>query len=241
MRDDLPPEARELLARVRADQPRSTPAARARVRAKVADAITLSGTPHIDGLSFVARADAVQTPHYALAVKLATATLVMGLVGGLLLRGARPNTVAPSTPETRPPEAAPLNTDPTSAPSAVVPRLQEPASMPMRPTPSTATSSNASGGHESGESLGTELRLVREADRALRAGYAPAAVKALAAHRARFENGQLAEERNGLALLAECMVGKPGARGRASTYLRRHPSSIVAGRLVTECALREPP
>ena len=242
---DLPPDARELLARARREQLRSTPAMRARVRAGVAEAVALSQTPAVEELEATKLAGAKATM-YSTYLKLATAGVVVGLTGGLLLRGTPP-AVSPAAPRAQERVAAQPGAElpPKAADAVPQVRMTENTNGPASGTGSRTTGGAASpttaNARVGQDSLGAELRLVRQADQALRAGDAPAALKALTLHRARFGNGQLAHERDGLALLAECTLGKPGARERASSYLRQHPSSLVEERLVSACALREPP
>lgn len=234
----LPPDARELLARVRAEQPRSTPETRARVRAAVAQAVALSRAPELEELDPLAQVGRSKTAPYLTVLKLAAVTLVVGISGGLLVRSTQPAAVSSPAPHAQAPEPPPRSTELPLTPTAAVTPARE---TDKAQRASATVERDMSSMREPKESLAAELRLVRQADQALRAGDATAALKALTTHRARFGDGQLANERDGLAVLAECTLGSPGARERATSYLRQGPSSLVEQRLVSACALRPPP
>src|SRR4051812_42803505 len=94
---DLPPEAKELLARVRAEQPRSTAATRARVRAGVADALAEAQPPAPDKLEDAVLSGGEKAARQAPVLKLAALAVLVGITGSLSLLVARPN--APVSPQ----------------------------------------------------------------------------------------------------------------------------------------------
>ena len=84
-------------------------------------------------------------------------------------------------------------------------------------------------------SLEAEMRWVRTADAALRNGDAGAAQGLLEQHAREFPNGALAEEREGLRLVATCQGGSAEAQRAAAQFLERAPHSLLAGRVRAAC------
>jgi hypothetical protein len=80
-----------------------------------------------------------------------------------------------------------------------------------------------------GDTLGAEQRLIEEAREALAHGRPRAAASVLEEHARRFGRGQLAEERDSLAIRTEIVLGRPGeAIEQADAFLRRYPDSVFA-------------
>jgi RNA polymerase sigma-70 factor (ECF subfamily) len=78
---------------------------------------------------------------------------------------------------------------------------------------------------------------VSRAQAALSAHDARAALAILDQHAALYPHGQLAEEREGLRVLAACTLDKREGRDRANAFLRLRPSSPLAGRIRAACGL----
>jgi len=85
------------------------------------------------------------------------------------------------------------------------------------------------------DSLAEETNLIRQADQALRAGNASAALGLLDQHAARFPRGVLSNERNGERMVARCQLGQVSASA-LSTYLAAHPQSALSARIRDACS-----
>lgn len=83
-------------------------------------------------------------------------------------------------------------------------------------------------------SLEQELASVRSAEAALDSGN-PAATLALLDRTPPSSGAHLAEERAALRVLAHCQLGSPTSADRARSFLRKHPSSLYAGRIRRAC------
>ena len=85
------------------------------------------------------------------------------------------------------------------------------------------------------DSLAEETTLLRQADRALRAGNPSGALDLLDQHAARFPKGVLSAERNGERMIARCQLGQVNA-GARDAYLSAHPQSALSARIRDACA-----
>jgi hypothetical protein len=204
---------------------------------------------------FDVHAGTPSAPHATLAQKLWSSTLAKGAVGLVVLgaavgagyqlqKDARPGALdAPSAiVEPTPPPAHVVVADPvgpatpasaedpgdlgpTRPPTARSPRSkldQEPAV----PAPSTSE-----------PTIDEEVRLVKGAQAALRAGNTSRALELLSAHAARFPNGKLTTLRQVTHMLALCQSGSAQqARQEAASFLAKNPSSPFAERVGGICA-----
>jgi len=130
-------------------------------------------------------------------------------------------------------------------------RVQAPAARPIaEPTPEAAATPDvvpppvvaprapqavAAEAHRT--NLEAEMRWVRAADAALRGGDVGLAVSLLNQHAREFPHGALAEEREGLRVVAGCQGGgaSPVVQRAASRFLQRAPRSLMAGRVRAAC------
>ncbi len=87
--------------------------------------------------------------------------------------------------------------------------------------------------------LEAEMKLIRGADSALRAGRASEALALLAQHQAEHPHASLAHEREGLRAIANCQVGTTGSSPAAERFLSRSPHSPLAPRLRSACRISE--
>jgi hypothetical protein len=87
--------------------------------------------------------------------------------------------------------------------------------------------------------LEAEMKLIRGADSALRAGRASEALSLLAEHQAEHPHASLAHEREGLRAIANCQLGIGGATAAAERFLSRSPHSPLAPRLRSACHIGE--
>lgn len=136
-----------------------------------------------------------------------------------------PSEPAAISPEDVALEVAPVVKSPRALPRA--PRVEdksEPA--PAKPEPTPAD-------------LEAEMRLIRGADSALRAGRASEALTLLAQHQAEHPHASLAHEREGLRAIANCQLGAAGSSSAAERFLSRAPRSPLAPRLRSACRIGE--
>jgi type IV secretory pathway VirB10-like protein len=121
----------------------------------------------------------------------------------------------------------------------------EPASAPedeATPTPIRVGSAAApkASNRATTDSLDAELELVSQAQRALKAGRAQDALRALEEHQRRFPAGSLSFERAGLRPIALCQAGKlDEGRAAARNYLRRLPNSVLSKRIRVACQMTD--
>ena len=87
--------------------------------------------------------------------------------------------------------------------------------------------------------LEAEMKLIRGADSALRAGRASEALSLLAEHQAEHPHASLAHEREGLRAIANCQIGAAGSSAAAERFLGHSPRSPLAPRLRSACRISE--
>jgi hypothetical protein len=87
--------------------------------------------------------------------------------------------------------------------------------------------------------LEAEMKLIRGADAALRAGRANEALSLLAQHQAEHPHASLAHEREGLRAIANCQLGAAGSSATAERFLAHAPHSPLAPRLRSACRIGE--
>jgi hypothetical protein len=89
---------------------------------------------------------------------------------------------------------------------------------------------------QSEQRLADEVRLLAEADRALRARNPAKAARVLAELDRKVPHGKLDEERSAVELITYCLQS-PGdkARTEARAFLVRHSSTVYAGRIRESC------
>jgi hypothetical protein len=156
---------------------------------------------------------------------------IVGTLGAgsyLALRPARhlaPHVVA------SPPRAAPVGPVVEAPPTVVEASVVEPP--PVGKARARHVERHAALAHPS--TLAAETALLRDADRALRAGDTATALARLDEDAARFPNGALAPERAGERLVVLCEVGAADARAVAQ-FLAARAGSPLAARVRRACA-----
>ncbi|HEX3775651.1 MAG TPA: hypothetical protein VHV51_14365 [Polyangiaceae bacterium] len=233
--DELGPRARALLdAAEGADDPASADAVR--VRAAVLSRI---GSAGFGAALFSLSLEQAKAFLGAAVPKLATVALLAVGTSALyhhwrehpnaLANASVPAVVSAPAVAAAPP-VAPSSTSPqaTRAPSA------EPAQVRSKPHPLAKALQR--------DDLEAEMRLVRAADAALRAGDLALSQNLLIQHAREFPNGALAEEREGLRVIATCEgSATESTRRAANRFLQRAPRALIAGRIRAACAgLDEP-
>ncbi len=170
---------------------------------------------------------------------------------------ARPETAAPEPPGAARPEPVGLAADPgpVEAPRAVGEgrrarpdgdglrrRAVRRPTAPPRVAPATAAKSPRADAPDPESGLAAELVVLDRARRALAAGDAAGALAAAEEHARRFPAGDLAPERESLAVAALCRLGRRDeARKRARRFLTRHPTSPLAPAVRASCAGEDGP
>ena len=119
--------------------------------------------------------------------------------------------------------------------AAPEPAITEPADLPVedsKPGPARVRSRAAD--------LEGEMKLLRQADSALRRGDAAAALSALNKHAAQYPGGVLAQERDGVRAIALCSSGNVSqGKSAAQRFLSASSKSPLASRIRSACSLKE--
>jgi hypothetical protein len=133
--------------------------------------------------------------------------------------------------------AAPLvaRSDDRAAPVAARRSGRAPASTATRSDDPVA--SNVARSDDRAPSIAVELALLEEAQTALRTHAPGRALVVLNEHAAKYPKGALAEERDGLRVVALCNVGRSEAALAAERFLADHPASPLAGPVRDACAM----
>lgn len=180
----------------------------------------------------------------------AAASSVLRVVGGVALLvgiGVIASTAGPGTSNPaahREPitaaEAVPPPPATTTSPALPPPRIEaaQPSPAPERSESAPRSDRRPTATAAVDDGFTQELALLQRARVALGRGDAEAALSVLAEHERRFPTGELAEERRAVRIIALCDAGKaPQGRAEARTFLVAHPSSTLAGRIRSACAI----
>jgi hypothetical protein len=228
--DELGPRARALLdAAEGVDDP--APADSTRVRAALLSRI---GSVGFGAALFAFGVEQAKALLGGAVPKLATVTLLAVGTSALYRhwqsRADAPPNTTPAAAVTAPTlRASPLIAPTTPAPEASPKLAAEPVQLP----PKSRLLAKA----PQRDDLEAEMHLVRGADAALRSGDVALGVTLLARHAREFPNGTLAEEREGLRVVATCQGGATDtARSAAGRFLQRAPHALMAGRIRAACA-----
>jgi hypothetical protein len=126
---------------------------------------------------------------------------------------------------------------PRAAPEPPAPPVSPPSAPPVAVRPPVARVRHAPERHAPVSTLADETTLLRDADRALRAGDTATALERLDEHATRFPKGTLAPERAAERLIVLCEVGAADQRA-VSQFLAGHSGSPLAARVRRACAPR---
>ncbi len=164
---------------------------------------------------------AIEAPHAAASV--VHAPRVVAASPGPAKRVQAPIPEPPALPALL--EETPGAEEPPSTPAVALPRSQPRAA---RVAPTRA--------HVSAHvDLEAEMRWVRAADAALRSGNVGTAQGLLDDHAREFPSGALAEEREGLRIVAGCQSQSGDGNRGAARFLEHAPHSLLAGRVRAAC------
>ncbi len=232
---DLSPEARALLGAARSfDEPGEDDFRRVRVSVLTKVAAGVGAAVGVGtSASYAAGASALLG---SAAVKVSAAVLVVAGLAGTYV-AVRPHVEAPRAAHVAPTVLAPTNDVPAARPpiddsnaSSVTvhsPTKSRPVAAPQR----RRTTADLEG----------EARLLEEADAELRAGNAQAALRPLAEHAARYPNGALSEEREGIRAIALCRGGRTlEGTAAAERLLSATRKTALASRVRTACNIDKP-
>ena len=214
MREGLSAETQEMLRDVRAQQ-RMPDTHRRRLRGAVLARIAAAGT-----------ATLVAGQAMGIAVKTVVGIAIVGSLGTGGYLALRPTPVAVEAPARATASRAGV------APEVIAPPADEPA-RPASIQRRRAVERKVTAAPSS--TLADETALLRQADRALRAGDRSAALALLDDHAARFPAGALAMERTALRLVVSCELGV-AQQGTVAAYLAEHPGSPLAARVRRACS-----
>lgn len=243
--DDLSPGARSLLqAADTYDDPSADDAARVRraVLTRVG-AIGLTAAAVTAGSTQAKAASVI-----SIAAKLTAALAITA--GGVAATWTYVNhnrevAVAPAPAKAKPAleRPAPLTAPVTPTPTIMSPEDVKLEDAPVAKAPRTVARAARPDTTEKVEptpaDLEEEMKLIRGADAALRAGRASEALSLLAKHQAEHPRAALAHEREGLRAIANCQVGAAGSSATAERFLSRSPHSPLAPRLRSACRINE--
>jgi len=160
--------------------------------------------------------------------KLSAALVGLGLVGGGLYLGTRPEPPPPAGPVVPAPvKAAPA----PEAPVAPAPENAAPVSPREEPAAKRTPASS-----RSADSLAEEVAILSRASAELRAGRPAAALSALEEHQRAFPSGALAQERSAARIQALCALGrKKEAESELTRFARTSPHSPHVARARKAC------
>ena len=233
MSSDMNPAARRVLERAKAAQPRAPEGMRERVRSAVLEAVA---HPNSSPGSEAGAARSSVTARW-LAKPWFSVTLLM--LSGLGLAGVMRVTSSAPPPKSTAPDPERLTTGPEQPPPGV------PSSEPLAPAAPSQPSLQLSAASPERETsaapapdLRAEMAWLARAEAALRKRDPSTALRELEAQRARFEQGQLRAEREGLELIARCMLGRSVSPALAS-YLASAPDGVLVARVQRACRVTE--
>ncbi len=251
--DRLPREARDFLALTANGHDPPDANARQRVRARLA-AMTLLPMSHASSASareLVGSAQSATTAWFTSSKVLLAGFVTLTLSGGFWALSARQpdgvqragHAASASLPE--PATAAPIEVAQVPAleglPVNAAAQDEAPTADGTEVAPKRARTLRVARGGQAVSraegSLAQETALLRRASERLAQRELNAAFKLLEEHRASFRQSQLAEERNGLFVLARCLRSPSEAAREARSFIASAPSSLLAPRLVAACGL----
>lgn len=235
--NELPREAKAMLALAKDAHDPPDPRARERVRGKVLAAVTVVPVGLSVGAAQLGKPSAgLFKTWFGSKTALAGALIALGAVGSMTVMRARPDAARPA-PAVAPPASLP---EPASAglPTPVVTPAAstqlEPEALPARVRSVRAAAASAP---TPVPSLHAELNLLANATQQLEQGDTQAALRSLAEHRRRFARSQLRPEREGLEVLAHCQQKRAQAQKAARAYLARTPTAVLIARIEQACGL----
>jgi hypothetical protein len=230
--DELSPSARALLRAADASDDPTTDDAN-RVRRAV---LLQVGAVGVGASTFAAKAAQAQGLFGSLGAKLGAALLVAAGASGVTYLVSRSESGPPVAIVRAPTSVAPVELEPKPVPVAPAPAAPEapaPREGRVRRAP-VETAPSAS------PDLEAEMKLIRSADSALRAGRTSEALALLATHSKAHPKGLLTQERRGLDVLARCQSNAgPRSLKAAEAFLSAAPRSPLSPRIRSACGIEK--
>lgn len=235
--DELSPSARALLRAANASDDPSADDAK-RVRRAV---LLQVGAAGVGASTFAAKAAEAKGLLGTLGAKLGAAFLITAGASSVTYLVARSDREPPVAVVRAPAPVVELEVEakavpaPSEATTSVTPEVpaptREPRARRIDPEPAPGVAA---------ENLEAEMKLIRSADSALRAGRTSEGLSLLAAHAKAHPKGLLSQERRGLEILARCQSGG-GARAvkAAETFLAGAPRSPLSPRIRGACGIEK--
>lgn len=229
-------------------RPEPPPAVKTAVAAKVAAVLGASavgtgvGVAAAGAASVAANAPLGAKVGAGVALKVAIGVILGGVIGGAIVAATLPPRVVVETREVRvevpaPPVRAAVPSATTTASLPAPSALPSAATATVQVAPPNAPSSGNNGADQRDGDLARERALVDRARSALARGDAAGALSAADDHRRAFPRGQLAEEREVVAIQALAAAGRSEEAGtRAGVFRKAHPSSLLLP--IVDAALR---
>jgi len=237
--DDMNPNARALLNAARSyDDP--TESDQDRVRAAVLMRVGSVAAMGTAAITAAKASSAAASAGPLIASSLASTALFSGIatkigavvVIGAIASGAYVAFRAPHAPAAKPVAAlaAPV-VELVPAPAA------EPAATPATDLPLEEAKPSSVRPRGRAADLEGEMKLLRQADGALRRGDSAAALAALNKHAAQYPSGVLSQEREGVRVIALCGQGQ--GQSAAQRFLASSAKSPLASRIRSACSIKE--
>lgn len=227
---NLSPETEEILRRAREERMPSSH--KRRLKGVVLARIAFTGTATLAAGQATAKVGSLSLAGFAAKTVVGVALLgSLGAGGYLALRPARQPAPVSTAPALAPRVEAPPVEVVVEEPVAVEAPVAVPAPAPRR----KPAARHAAPPAPPASDLAEETRLLRDADRALRAGNTAKAISLLDEHAARFPKGALAPERAAERLIVSCELGVADQR-RVEQFLASRGASPLAARVRRACA-----
>jgi hypothetical protein len=242
MASELSPEAQRLLKMARAGQARAPSAMRARVRIAVLESVASDRADGYSERRVRGLHRLISSKAWLAAVCVAVTALGIYWAGARHVpsRGGRARPAAVSGARKASAAPAPEHVDelPSARPAedrGATARVREP------PSPSTLGAPVEGTARPFPDQLRAEMAWLAQVETALRNHAPERALRALERDRTRFAEGQLVEERQGLELIAQCMLGRSRDIAPAiARYLHSSGSGVLAARVSAACAEHSP-
>jgi hypothetical protein len=171
-----------------------------------------------------------------IAAKIGAVVVIGALASGAYVAFRTPPHAAVVAPAVKPAAVAPVATPVVEAAApAIDPVATQATDLPpedVKSSPARVRSRNAD--------LEGEMKLLRQADGALRRGDSAAALAALNKHATQYPSGVLSQEREGVRAIALCSSGNVGqGQSAAQRFLSQAAKSPLASRIRSACSLKE--
>jgi hypothetical protein len=230
--EELSPETEEVLRRARSGDERMPSPRRRRLKGTLLARIAVGGAATL--AAGQGAASTLPTLGVGVVAKTVVGIALIGSLGAGSYFALRPARHQPARHAAAVVEApAPVAPVETPEPAVVETHTRRKVGRP-RPVPVRRVAVSAAPPVDEAAALAAETALLREADRALRAGDNATALARLDEHATRFPHGVLEPERTAERLIVLCELGVADARD-VSQFLSTHAGSPLAARVRRAC------